>query len=119
MQLQKFGLEIRKIGSLQNLYKDVDNVLANYKIPPNSINTGVQSLTVAHSLQKMMNVDSHISVCTIKDCAILCGLVIPKERMLVYSAVHCMHWNEMTPEYRQVITSMILDDFRSILDPGV
>lgn len=32
MQIQKLGLEIRKIGSLDSLYKEVDLVLSNNKI---------------------------------------------------------------------------------------
>lgn len=116
MQLQKLGLEIRKIGSLQNLYQDVDRMLKNYKIPINSVNIPIQTLTVAHSLQKMLNVEKYLCVSTLKNNAQLVQICIPEERMLVYQSIHCMYWNEMTPDYRQMVVAMILDDFRSVLD---
>jgi len=37
--------------------------------------------------------------------------------MTIYNCVHCMHWNEMLPEYRQTVMAMVLDDFRSVLNP--
>ena len=117
MQLQKLGLEVRKLGNLDNLYKDVDMVLRNYNVPTNGINTCVQAATVAHSLQKMLKVESHFSVCTIKNCSELCQVCIAKERMQVYSSIHCMNWNDMLPDYRQMIVAMVLDDFRSVLCP--
>lgn len=118
MQLQKLGLEIRKIGNLNNLYNDVDLVLSNYKAPEQSVNRPIQAATVAHSLQKMLKTESHFSVCTIEKCAALCQICIAKERMQVYNAIHCVNWNEMLPDYRQLIVAMVLDDFRSVLNPG-
>jgi hypothetical protein len=117
MQLQKLGLEIRKLGSIKNLYSDVDMVLRNYNVPTNGINTGVQAATVAHSLQKMLQVENYFSVCTIKNCSELCQVCIAKERMQVYQSIHCMNWNDMLPDYRQMIVAMVLDDFRSVLCP--
>lgn len=35
----------------------------------------------------------------------------------VAHALHCMHWNEMLPDFRKTIVAMILDDFRAILNP--
>lgn len=118
MQLQKLGLEIRKIGNLNNLYNDVDLVLSNYKVPEQSVNRPIQAATVAHSLQKMLKTESHFSVCTIEKCAAICQICIAKERMQVYNAIHCVNWNEMLPDYRQLIVAMVLDDFRSVLNPG-
>jgi hypothetical protein len=57
MQIQKLGLEIRKLGSLNNLYKDVDMILRNYDIKSGEINTTIQSNAVAHALQKMLSVE--------------------------------------------------------------
>lgn len=117
MQIQKLGLEIRKLGSLQTLYKDVDMVLSNYKVPETGVNSTIQAATVAHSLQKMLQTDRHFSVCCISDCAKLCQICIDADRMKVYNAIHCISWNEMLPDYRQMIVAMILDDFRSVLNP--
>lgn len=117
MQIQKLGLEIRKIGSLSNLYKDVDMVLSNYEIKSGEVNTNVQVNAVAHALQKMLSVDKYCDVCCIKECASLCQICISDERMKLYRTQHCIYWREMAPEFRQMLVAMILDDFRYVLNP--
>lgn len=118
MQIQKLGLEIRKIGSLNNLYKDIDTVLKNYAIKPGEINATVQANAVAHALQKMVSVDQYCDVCCIRECASLCQICISEERMTFYRTQHCIRWKEMLPEFRQILIAMILDDFRSVLNPS-
>lgn len=117
MQIQKLGLEIRKLGNLNNLYKDVDMVLSNYNVPVNGINATIQAATVAHSLQKMLQTQNYFDICCVRNCAELCQICIDKERMKVYQSIHCINWNEMLPDYRQMIVAMVLDDFRSVLNP--
>lgn len=116
MQLQKLGIELRRIGDIKSLYKEVDLVLEKYNILNNPISINVQAQATAHSLQKMLKTENHFSICTIKDCAKLSQLYIPEERMNVYQTIHCVNWNEMLPEFRQMIIAMILDDFRNILE---
>ncbi len=118
MKIQKSGLEIRKSGSLNNLYKDVDMVLNNYGIKTGEINVNVQVNATAHSLQKMLNTESHFSVCCIRECASLCQIVISNERMKLYQTQHCVYWKEMTSEFRQMLVAMVLDDFRCVLNPS-
>lgn len=110
--MQVFGLELRKVDNIQNLYKDVDTVLQNFDI--NKMRIGA----VAHSLQKMMQSDQHFSICSIDDCMRLAQITIPKERYDIYRSQHCISWNEMLPEFRQVLIAMVLNDFRSILSPN-
>lgn len=117
MQLQKFGIEIRKIGNTENLYKDVDAVLKNYNIPKGSVNTDIQVQTIAHALQKMLKTDRHFSICTVRECVKISQIIISEERMNIYSAAHCLNWNEMLPDYRNMLVAMLLDDFRTILNP--
>lgn len=113
--MKTFGIEIRKVGNMNSLYSDVDEVLGKYGIKSESVGAEIKIQTVAHSLQKMLKVQSFFDVCTVKNCAEVCQVCIPIERMKIYSAIHCMHWNEMLPEYRLQITAMVLDDFRTIL----
>lgn len=117
MQIQKLGLEIRKIGSLDSLYKEVDLVLSNNKINSNEINANAQSAAVAHSLQKMISSERYFDICTVKNCAELCQICISDERMKFYRTQHCIYWNEMNTDFRQLIIAMILDDFRFVLNP--
>lgn len=118
MMLQKFGIEIRKIGNSKNLYSEIDMVLKRSGIESGEVNTEVQTQALAHSLQKMLTVDSWFSICTIKDCAEMCGICISKERLDIYRTCHCIHWSAMLPEFRQTLVAMVLDDFRSILNPN-
>lgn len=114
-----FGLELRKKNSvnIKSLYNDVDKVLRAYNIPQGSVSQETQISTVAHALQKMISTQNYFDVCTIERCAKICQIVIPVERQRVYSAIHCMHWSEMTEDYRKSIVAMVLDDFRTVLNP--
>lgn len=116
--MKAFGIEIRKANSIGGLYDDVDRILASSGLCKSEpISKDIQRSTVAHALQKMMQADSHFSVCTIDRCRDVCQVVIPIERYRIYSAVHCINWNQMEPNYQTQIIAMILDDFREILNP--
>ena len=115
--LQKFGIEIRRIGNTQNLYRDVDLVLKNAGLNRGSVNQNIQASSAAHALQKMFQTGKYLCVCTIENCAKICSVCISMERIDIYRANHCIYWNEMTPEHRQILMAMILDDFRAILNP--
>lgn len=115
MILQKLGIEVRKIGDVNSLYNEVDLILKKFDIQQ-GISASIQIQTVAHALQKMFDVEKYFDICIIRSCAELCNIVISKERLNVYQSIHCMHWNEMLPDYRQAIMAMVLDDFRLILN---
>jgi len=110
MILQRLGFEVRKIGSLEDVYKEVDLVMS--KIPNNFL-----AQTVAHTLQDMFQPNKYICICTIDKIIKAAGIFIPQDRYNVYSMLHCVHWSEMEPNYRTTIMAMILDDFRCILKP--
>jgi hypothetical protein len=113
--MQKFGIEIRKTGDTKNLYRDVDLVLKTITMDGGSVSDVMRSQAVAHSLQKMLKSDGHLSVCTIDNCASICQIMIPKERRDIYSSCHCMSYSEMLPEFRVNLVAMLLDDFRTVL----
>jgi len=112
-----FGLEIRKGGSIRNIYRDVDIILSNNGIPQGGVNQEVQLNTIAHTLHKLLQPGATFYQCDIRKCAEIAGIHIPHERMQIYNSIHCMKWAEMTPEYRQQVMAMVLDDFRSVLNP--
>ena len=107
MIMQSLGLEVRKIGSMPDLFKEVDMVLGR--------DNKLESQTVVHALQKMFRPEQYCDVCNIKTCAEICGIVIPLKHLNIYQTLHCMHWNEMSDEYRGLIIAMILGDFRTVL----
>lgn len=115
--MQKFGIEIRKIGDTSNLYNDVDTVLSKFGMKTREVSDFAKIQTVAHSLQKMLKVDNYFNVCTIDNCANVCQVCISEDRKNIYRAAHCMNWSDMLPDYRQLIVAMVLDDFRCVLCP--
>lgn len=111
MIVKTLGFELRKVGSLGGLYKEVDMVLDSHE-------DKAKSLAVAHGIHKMFKPNNHFDICFIRNASEMCNIVIPAERLHVYQAAHCMDWNDMLPDYRQIIMAMVMDDFRSILNPN-
>ena len=117
MILQKFGIEIRKLDSVQDLYRDVDRTLRAAEIRAGEVSVQMKVHTTAHALQKLFQ-QSYFSSYDVKKIAELSGLIISVERVRMYEAVGTLNYNEMTPEYRQILIAMVLDDFRSVLNPA-
>jgi len=111
-----FGLELRRKNNIANLYADIDGVLSKNGVKGSIVPEEVQSMAVAHGLQKMLGSD-YFSICSIDQCAKVVGLSIPAERYRIYHANHCVHYSEMLPEFRAVLVAMVLDDFRHVLNP--
>lgn len=115
----KIGLEIRKSMAIDKLFTEVDLVLKDNDILPDCISKSVESQTVAHVLHRMINEGEYFSHQTVQRCATMSHITISSERNAVYKSIDCMAWGAMTNEYRQLIVAMVLDDFRSILNPKV
>ena len=114
--MKAFGLELRKTDTVDDLYKSVNNILATAGVPNGSVTQQVQMETVAHALRKMLDTGGYFDVCTIDKCMKVAQIHISKERCDVYHAIHCVHWRDMTADYRQTIIAMVLDDFRDVLN---
>lgn len=110
-----FGLELRKKGQLSNIYRDVDSILKSNNIPSGGITKDLVREGVGHSLFKMLKSDNYFSICTVDSCIKVSGIIIQRERYNFYHSQHCVHWNEMLPEFREKFIAMLLDDFRSVL----
>ena|ERR1700749_2454565 len=114
---KKFAVEIRKTEAVEDLFKQVDLVLKNHNILPESTSESAENLTVAHVLHRMIHDGDHFFIQTIQRCATICHITISADRILIYKSIDCMQWGAMTPEYRKVIVAMVLDDFREVLNP--
>jgi hypothetical protein len=118
--MRTLGIEIRKVGHINApaLFKDIDRVLAGSGIQSHGGSPGVamQVTTIAHSLQSMLTKD-WFSVSTVTECAKIAQITISSERMQIYNSMHCIHYNTMLPDYMLALKAMVLDDFRSILNP--
>ena len=119
MKIKTMGLELRTIGTIDSLYEDVDSILVANHIKPGSgdIDNNIVSDAIGHALTRMLKEDHWIDICNIKECAKLSNIVIPKERLSIYSLSHCTFWSQMTEDYRTKLIAMILDDFRSVFLP--
>lgn len=116
--MQALGIEIRKANNIHNLYRDVDAVLGKQSLTYKPVSDDMKVQTTAHALNKMLKPDKWLDICCIKECAVLCGIVIPSERIEVYHPLHCIRWSEMLPEFRTKVIAMVLDDFRCVLMPS-
>ncbi len=103
-----FGLEIRKRNAV-NLFKDVDHILSK-----TNLETFAKD-SVAHALHKMFQGD-WFDICTFDKCTKVLALHVPEERYRIYSAQHCVHWNQMLPDFRETFTAMVLNEFRSVFN---
>lgn len=116
--MKAFGLELRKVGSVAGLYSEIDTVLKKHGVQDCSVGKKVATMAVAHALHKMMDAKKWFDVCAIDSCISICQIVIPRERYNIYRSAHCLYWDEMLPDYREALIAMVLDDFRSILNPA-
>lgn len=107
--MKVMGIEVRKANNLKSVFDDVDKVLSLKPIED------VQQQAVAHALHNMLKADTYFSICTIDKCVKVSQVVIPQERYDIYSSCHCVHWRDMTEDFRQTLIAMVLDDFRSVL----
>ena len=117
--MKAFGLELRKHGTVDALYDDVDAILSSAGLQKRiGVTNDVKTGAIAHNLQKMLNPKSgYCSICDIEECADLAGIFLDGERLKVYHTLHCVHWTEMEEQFRNKIIAMILDDFREVLNP--
>lgn len=109
-------LEILKPQMRSQLYQQVDSILSTFTMEPKGMSYQAQSAAVAHCLQKMFQVKGHFSVCIVEACANMCQVMISKDRKDLYNSIHCLHWHEMTEDFRNLVTAMVLDDFREVLN---
>lgn len=104
------NFQIRKIGTMEDLYKEVDIVLGNAK--------DIETKVLACGLKNMFAPNKHLDVCFIRQASELFGIHIDKKRMLIYGQLHCIDWSAMEEDVRSTVMSLILDDFRTILNPA-
>ena len=50
----------------------------------------------------------HFSICTIDKCIKILGIIPPQSDMDTLSALHCINWSEMTPEFREQVMERVL-----------
>lgn len=113
------GLEIRKINKIDfnSLYRDVDTVLQKANITKLSVGNDIKKQTLLHGMNKMFQPSGFLDICDIRKWSEMLGVCIQKERVEIYSSLHCIHWNDMEEDYRKNIIAMIFDDFRAVLNP--
>ena len=116
MLIKSVNIEIRKIGNTKSLYEEVDRILGKNDINYQQVSDTDKYLTIAHAIQKMLNVESYFDVTTIRNCSQVANIIIQEERMHVYRTIHCIYWSQMTPEFRTRVIAMVLDDFRTVLN---
>lgn len=116
MQLQRLGIDIRKIGSTKNLMSDVDLVLKANGMEHGTVSVSVAMESIRHALYEMMKPDKFFSVCVMNKAIDVLNIHITSERMNIYRSVHCISWNNMLESFRTTLIAMILDDLRILFE---
>ena len=63
--------------------------------------------TVILSLRDMFK-SSHFSICTIDKCIKILGIIPPQSDRDTLSALHCIRWSEMMPQFRERVMEKVL-----------
>lgn len=116
MQLQRLGIDIRKIGSTKNLMSDVDLILKSNGMERRTVDPFLALDAIRHALHQMMKPDNFFSVCVMDKAIAVLKIHITSERMNIYRSVHCVHWNNMLESFRTTLIAMILDDLRILFE---
>lgn len=111
-----FNLEIRKNGDFRSIFKDVDSILAKHGMVSGQTSIKVAKEAVAHSLQNMLK-RNYFDVCTINNCSEASLIKISSARRAIYHTAHCIHWGDMTLDYKEQLIAMVMDDFRTLFEP--
>lgn len=53
---------------------------------------------------------SHFSVCILDSVARSLDIVIPRRHYVIYENLHCVNWSEMSPQFRDTIKLMVIND---------
>lgn len=107
--------KMEKFKNTDSLYSEIDSILAGLNIGPGEVSPNIQHMAVAHTIHKMIKVDRWFDITVLAQCFNLCQLHVSDARLQLYKTIHCIHWSEMTPVFRQSLVAMIFDDLRPIL----
>jgi hypothetical protein len=111
------NFELRKIGTLSNLYDEVDKTLKRAgadkgNIPFKMIQTGV-----AYCLNRMFKNESTFHMYDLNKCFEAANVKISTEKEKLYRSFSGTNWGDMEQEVKNTLIAMILDDLRDILNP--
>lgn len=65
----------------------------------------LKQISVARALQEMVD-KGHFSICTIDNLAKQAGVIIPQEAYQIMRNYHCVNFNKMTTDERQILLSL-------------
>lgn len=98
--------------NVQAFIKASDNILAQYntngEIPEN-----IKGQAVLSVLKNVSQNKQWFDVTAINQLAKMNEVVISEEHQEFYSALHCIHYNEMTTETREYLFATIVSYFKS------
>jgi hypothetical protein len=63
------------------------------------------------SLARMFREEGHFSICTVKDCVALAGVVPPQRTMKALETLHCVSWSAMSKAMREETAAVVLGLF--------
>jgi hypothetical protein len=70
--------------------------------------TDFEREAIRTALERMFRPDGYLDITTLDDLAKLARIVVPERTRSVLRAVHCVHWREMRPAFRDEIANTIV-----------
>lgn len=64
------------------------------------------------AIERMFRSSGWVDICTIDKCCEMLRIVPPKDHHDMLQALHCVHWNEMDQETRDIVKMCVLDIFK-------
>lgn len=84
-------------------------MLKLFSAKPNYTTEMVLKESVRLSVLSMFK-GGHFSVCCVDKAAKSLGVRISRKNQEIYDNLHCVHWSDMSPEFRDVIKQMVITD---------
>ncbi len=78
--------------------------------------TEYKKTAIAVALRKLLVTDNMFSICAIKSIATMAGVSLNREDLLVFEAMHCVHYNDMPHTFRVELKHRVLKQF---VDAGI
>lgn len=67
------------------------------------------------ALNKLFS-DNWFSVSQLNSAAVLAEIIIPAEKQKIFQAIHCVHYNAMSKEFREDLSELIHSIFKDFFD---
>ena len=73
--------------------------------------TDFERKTAEFSLRRMFRVDGWVDITVLRSIIKISNIIVPPREFEMVSMLHCVHWRDMEPEYRNEVAKIIIGWF--------